>query len=111
MTTPNLSRWPGARWCDERRPTLPLYVDVTLRRVADGEERVYSSEAGWPVCDDADDPLRYLRFWWTEGNGSCDCNRAAFFAAAGGESEPAGKRECSYDKYVIVAPEWLAEEE
>jgi hypothetical protein len=26
-------------------------------------------------------------FWWTDGNGACDCNRALDFARAGGESD------------------------
>lgn len=53
-------------------------VQAHLRKVATGEVRVYEIARG------ADSPDTAL-FWWTEGNGSCDCNRRDFFADAGGE--------------------------
>jgi len=42
---------------------------VVIRRNSDGQKRVYISNLEW---DDS-------TFWWTEGNGGCDCNRKRFF--------------------------------
>jgi hypothetical protein len=30
------------------------------------------------------------RFWWTEGNASCDCNRAIAFEGSDNEETPCG---------------------
>lgn len=54
---------------------------VTIRRNADGETRDYQSTCPWQTYDDGTDNL----YWWTEGNGGCDCNRSMCFAQAGGE--------------------------
>lgn len=54
-------------------------VTVTLRRTSDGVTRKWT-EARNSLCDP--------RYWWEEGNGSCDCNRTIYFARAGGEEEP-----------------------
>lgn len=35
-----------------------------------------------------EDPHEYFEFMWNEGNYACACNRALFFARAGGEPDP-----------------------
>ena len=54
---------------------------VLLRNNVTGEERFIDSDSEW------DDVHEFL---WTEGNFGCDCNRALFFARAGGEEDPLG---------------------
>ena len=55
---------------------------VKIRRNADGviREKVWTQD--WAVWDEGSE------FWWAEGNMSCDGNRAADFAQAGGEPIP-----------------------
>jgi hypothetical protein len=112
-----LARYPGARW---REPTASdrargfICVDVTLRRVADGVERVHVDNTGFPVAQDRtiddviDGVIDGVIFWWTEGNGGCDCNRSLDFAAAAGEPDP-DPETCTFGVYAITAPTWLAE--
>lgn len=58
---------------------------LRMRREADGAEQVVHGSKSW-----SDD-----EFWWTEGNGSCDCNRAMYFG------DP---RACSDDNlYTLVS--------
>lgn len=52
---------------------------VALKNNSTGEVRFSLSELQWEESDE------YL---WTDGNFGCDCNRALFFARAGGEAEP-----------------------
>lgn len=47
-------------------------------KVSTGEKRYYE-------CDE--DPKDFSDYCWTEGNFSCDCNRADFFKRAAGEKE------------------------
>lgn len=51
-------------------------VETAIRRNADGEIRVHSSEV-------ADRYIANQPSWWGDGNGSCDCNRWLFFEQAG----------------------------
>jgi hypothetical protein len=52
---------------------------LTIRRNSDGLTR--TSETTWrPDDEDESD-----RFYWTDGNGSCDCNRAILFGDPPGE--------------------------
>lgn len=116
---PDLSRWPGAHWRDSDNRERETYgtvgwvcVDVTLRRVADGVERVHVDRAGFPcrVGDEADvaDAIDAAQFWWSDGNGGCDCNRRLFFHRAANEPYDDSRESCTWDEFVIVAPEWLA---
>lgn len=41
-------------------------------------------------------------WWWTEGNGGCDCNRHLYFERAGGVDPHWSEGECSEGKYTIV---------
>ncbi len=61
-----------------------MYV-VTMRNNATGEVRSLQQEGEWGD---------YL---WTEGNWSCDCNRAILFH---GKSDV--KRSCGMSQYVIL---------
>jgi hypothetical protein len=54
------------------------YAELTESRT--GETRIYRNE-----CFVLDEDVVFL---WAEGNYSCDCNRARFFAEAGGEADP-----------------------
>lgn len=71
-----------------------MKYSVLLRRVEDGAERWFSPR--WA----ADDAFT-MNYMWEEGNYACDCNRARFFAKAGGEEAP--YIDCGNDKYEIVA--------
>jgi|SRR6185436_3532458 len=69
MTQPDYSGW--------------VPIRVRIRRNADGVERVVEmteppgfGEQEWGGRD----------YMWSEGNYSCDCNRAGFFAEAAGEA-------------------------
>ena len=65
---------------------------VLLRKNDTGEERWFNSDQSW--YDDSD-------FLWTEGNFSCDFNRANFFALAGGQ-EADSKTPCGTEQYTAV---------
>ena len=47
-----------------------------------------------------------LAFWWQDGNGSCDCNRALYFwrpeLEAGEVTEEEIGSVCQYSRYVIT---------
>lgn len=73
-------------------------VIARLRRTSDGVVRDY-------VCSidhDVEDGL--LIYMWTEGNYSCDCNRALFFARAADEDDldvPCGEKMFSLDGLLV----------
>lgn len=63
-------------------------ITARIRRVSDGLEREYVFESLFDE-DDGEVTLEGREgFMWAEGNYSCDCNRAAFFAQAADEDEP-----------------------
>lgn len=53
-----------------------MTIYVTLQRVSTGETR---KAPAWYKHT-----MRSARFWWLEGNGSCDCNRTREFLRAAG---------------------------
>lgn len=55
--------------------------NVYITDTTTGEERLHRYEipSPWGEADE---------FMWSDGNYSCDCNRALFFAWAGDEGEP-----------------------
>lgn len=61
------------------RDGIPMFVEI--RRNSDGLVRKYHD----PNLVWYDDGSRYI---WSEGNFSCDCNRALFFACAADEEDP-----------------------
>lgn len=80
------------------------FVTVRIRRRPDGEERDYKFESvhewGAPIGDHIQDNADVDRWMWSEGNYACDCNRASFFADAGGEPDP--DVQCGDDNYIVV---------
>lgn len=67
-----------------------MSLTVEIRRNADGAIRTHADSGPW---DDANE------YGWTEGNFSCDCNRALFFARAVGDPDP--NIPCGDDGYSI----------
>ena len=66
--------------------------DVTIRRNADGQERIIHMDHGW---------AGHSHWWWTEGNFSCDCNRHIVFCEAASVS--ALDCPCGTTAYTAVA--------
>jgi len=86
-----------------------LDITMTLRRRSTGEERVYTDDWYPFLPTTKDDLLRGVLFQWTEGNFSCNCNRALFWARTGGEPEPDDTTcDMGDDGFDIVEPGWLA---
>ncbi len=71
---------------------------VTIVRVADGVERVYLDTCLWVPSDEQGSGSIW---WWTEGNGGCDCNRALFFKTAGAEDNEDDDTPCGESLYRI----------
>lgn len=44
----------------------------------------------------------YSTFWWSDGNGSCDCNRRIFFERESDEYESDDDESCTYHRYYII---------
>lgn len=57
---------------------------VQIRRVVDGVTRTDEDSIGFSG-ETRKDAQGHAVYWWTEGNGSCDCNRELFFCNAEGE--------------------------
>lgn len=66
------------------------HVTVPIRKNATGEVRLHESDV-------EDQHAEGQVFWWEEGNGCCDCNRAIFFAREGDDDEC----ECGDTKYSV----------
>jgi hypothetical protein len=62
---------------------------IILKHVPSGEEREIHEDGLW------DDIADYM---WTEGNYSCDCNRALFFYNCGPESDD---RACGDSEFML----------
>lgn len=54
-------------------------LKITIRKNATLESRSYESDS---------DKYGSVEYIWGDGNYGCDCNRALFFARAGGEEDP-----------------------
>lgn len=72
---------------DREKETQARVEEIDLVHLPTGEMRTHSGPAYGMTASGAD-------FMFREGNYSCDCNRALFFARAIGEAEP-WDRECS----------------
>jgi len=79
--------------------SAPELFEVHIRRMSDGVDRVYR-DVGW--IDEPGEGPSWPEYIWTEGNFSCDCNRAIFFARAGGESEPGPETTCGESAFRIA---------
>lgn len=103
----------GATWreLDDRDRawlgSVAISLTIRLRRVSDGLERDVIERWYSFVPEGRGDLVGSITFQWLEGNYSCDCNRALFFARAAGEPEPED-RPCTDDQFVVVSPAWLA---
>ena len=74
------------------------FFDVIIRRVSDGVERRHRVHEAYVV--DYDGSCEDSTFWWTDGNGACDCNLAQTFAAIAGEPDP--QQSCGMTAYTLV---------
>lgn len=72
-----------------------MKYDVLIQRLADGETRTYHDDADYEVEEMFD-------FMWFEGNYSCDCNRALFFARAGGDDDMEADIPCGETRFAVV---------
>ena len=71
----------------DERHTRPITVSVL--DTATSERRTSSD---WP------------RYWWTDGNGACDCNRAMLFDDSEDDDDEAGCGICKgCHRYLVVA--------
>ena len=68
-----------------------MKLTLRIRKKETGEVRDYVSE--WPV----DFPIDYF---FGDGNGGCDCQRADWFATAGNEPDP--NINCTEDKFALT---------
>lgn len=70
-----------------------MKYEIIIIRNSDGVRATHVYEGEWEEVQE---------FIWTEGNFSCDCNRAILFAAARNEEEP--QIICSDGKYSVIIP-------
>lgn len=65
---------------------------IHIRNNQTGEVRTYQDDVlfSCPV------------FWWTIGNGSCDCNREIYFQRARGEEPDLDADTCSEGRYSVI---------
>jgi len=68
-----------------------------LKDTTTGEEATHEYEI---TPERADDPDDCEGFYWTDGNGACDCNRVQFFKGALGDTGDGAL--CSNGRIVIV---------
>jgi hypothetical protein len=59
---------------------------VVITHVQSGETRRCVERSEWHQEPNLNENGSF--FWWTEGNASCDCSLASYFADAGGEPRP-----------------------
>lgn len=71
---------------------MPESYFVEIRNNATGVVRKCEFDFAWDK--------EGSEFCWTEGNFSCDCNRAQFFAQANGEDDP--NRHCGSTQYTAI---------
>lgn len=63
-----------------------MSIVVDILNTATGETRTLLEKGAWVetrIPGDVDQADGIV-FWWTEGNGGCDCNRGSAFERAGG---------------------------
>lgn len=71
-------------------------IDVYIRRVSDGVERIYHTEG---ILEDDNETLS--THIWANGNFSCDCNRYLFFQHAADEQEVDENCKCGHGGYLV----------
>jgi hypothetical protein len=72
---------------------------VVIRRESDGVVRKVRQDE--PFWDDATVSGQDSAFYWTDGNGACDCSMAISFADAGGEARPE-YTPCGESAYTLI---------
>lgn len=65
-----------------------MSLRVEIRRNADGMIRTHSMD------------IDFSLFWWSEGNGCCDCNRAMWFSDAGDDKDREAD-DCGHDRFDV----------
>lgn len=71
-----------------------LKIVEAIRCNATGEIREHESSIQWFNGNDCPHT-----WWWSDGNASCDCSRAMFFAEAAGEPDP--DVSCGSGRYAV----------
>jgi len=71
---------------------------IKIRENATGETVETEYIHYWESPETTEERNYYIRFWWEEGNGACDCNRGGFFHRARGEED---KETCGEVKYSV----------
>ena len=94
---------------DLYKPRPDMDCAIIIRDTQTGEERTHIDE-GFEFIKGGEEFPGGSDYMWREGNYRCDCNRALFFARAGGEPEP-DDPPCGEGRFVIVSPEHLREVE
>ena len=90
MTWDRIRKGPPHDTCDWVR------IDVHIRRLSDGVERIYHTDG---VLNDDDATLS--TYIWEEGNFACDCNRYLFFQRSVDEREIEEEGPCGDDAYLV----------
>lgn len=78
-------------------PPASVSYKVAIRKNETGEIRLYVQSECGPWGD-------LSKYFWTDGNFGCDCNRADCFRDAGGE-EPNEQEECGETRYTALYAE------
>lgn len=81
----------------DRRPLVTQHV--TIRRNADGEVRVAHLPNSAAIRPDPDG---YPDYYWSDGNASCDCNRARYWHLGDGSEAPEDTP-CGDDGYTVLS--------
>jgi hypothetical protein len=66
-----------------------MSYQVSITDTATGENKMVTMDLPW---------LEHSRFWWTDGNFGCDCNRSSVFDPS--RDEPCGSNGSS-QRYVV----------
>lgn len=64
-----------------------MFIDVCIEKVETKEQVIYHDSYDW-IDDGFSTAEESVRYQYTEGNYSCDCNRELFFCRAKGIEEP-----------------------
>lgn len=78
----------------EREGLREAPIEVQIVNVETGERRTCDDKGLFDISDG-----EFQDYIWSEGNYSCDCNRALFFARAGGEDDP--NHDCGSGAFLV----------
>lgn len=79
-------------------------LHLEILNTATGETRTIPEDHVWsqPRVAGDDDQAHGVEYWWTEGNGSCDCNRELEFMRAGGLDPETDETECHAENAYLI---------